>query len=161
MYVERKVIEAPHHETPRGGASVRVSGFLRSPPGPTCSALLPPHAFFHLFCVLSSRQRFFNLFCRPAGARSRSAPVLTPGRPCLSLFNDAEPLATCNLIMGRPSLFIGRLVSITSVFFVLMSSRCSQEVGGGRRHQAAADGNDDDDCCICSILNGHRSTIYF
>ena len=59
--------------------------------------------------------------------------------------------------MGQASLLIGRLVSITSVFFVLMSSRCSHEVGGGRRHQAAADGNDDDDC---SILNGHRSTLY-
>ena len=136
MYVERKVIEASHHETPRGGASVRVSGFLRSPPGPTCSALLPPHAFFHLFCVLSSRQRFFNLFCRPAGARSRSAPVLTPGRPCLSLFNDAEPGGGLHLIMGQPRALIGQRRQLAAVSALLMSLQ------GRRRAEVATPGVD-------------------
>ena len=135
--------------------------------GLTCSALLPlsllpPVPLFRRCSPLRTRlfQPVLTLApCRPC--TPRSPPVLAPGRPSLSLFNDAEPLATCNLIMGRASLLIGRLASITSVFFVLMSSRCSQEVGGGgRHHQAAAAGNDDDDCCICSNLNGHRSTLY-
>ena len=106
--VEEGLHGCAHHETPWGEVSGRLTGLRRSPLGLPCSALPDAsHAFFHLF----SRPgwSFFNLFCRPAGSQStsRSPPVLTPGRPCLSLFNDAEPGGGLHLIMAQPRALIG------------------------------------------------------
>ena len=119
---------AAHHETPRGGVGGRLAGGSRSPLGLTCSALPDASRFFPP--VLSSR--FFNLFCRPAGAPSpsRSHPVLSPGRSCLSLFNDAEPGGGLHLIMDQPRALIGGETQLGTRSTLLMSLRGGE---GGRR----------------------------
>ena len=85
-----------HHETPWWWSSARRSGSHRSTWASPVLLSSPSH-FYHLFrssaAVLPSVQGFFNLFRRwPAAApcTPRSPPVLAPGRPSLSLFNDAE-----------------------------------------------------------------------
>ena len=129
---------AAHHETPRGGVGGRLAGGSRSPLGLTCSALPDASRFFPP--VLSSR--FFNLFCRPAGAPSpsRSHPVLSPGRSCLSLFNDAEPGGGLHLIMDQPRALIGGETQLGTRSTLLMSLRGGE---GGRRRGGGGGGRED------------------